>query len=128
MIITKLVKRGNGFYKKEAKFSEPVQEGKKALRSEEMLNATVEIDGKVFNSDEDSMNRLDRVIDVANWKYNQAIAGGATNATAYDQVYVQQTVNWKTADNQWLTFPVETLCKVQEKALLNLETIWGKWG
>ncbi|WP_027854437.1 hypothetical protein [Marinobacterium litorale] len=109
-------------------YKPPVLEGTKALRAEESLNQTVTVDGFTFQTDEESMDRMDRVVDIANWKFNQAVAQGATATEAYNAVYLGNTVPWKTADNNMGQFTIELICRVQEQALNLLGETWVKYG
>ena len=128
MLSYKKVSVDNGFFKNVPVFSEEVPEGSKALRTNEIVTSIVEIEGVRFNSDENSVNRMDRVIELANWKFNQAIASGVSVSEAYASVYVQALVPWKNADNAFVSVSVETLCKVQELGLHKLSEIWVKYG
>lgn len=119
--------RKNMFSKK-VEFSQPKIEDYKAYRSEEVLTTTVNHAGYTFEVDEASMDRFDRVIDMANWKYNQAVAQGMAPTDAYSYVYQNNSVTWKTYDNQFVSITIETICELQELALNNLQQIWVKWG
>lgn len=128
MLKYKKVSVDNGFFKNVPVFSEKAPEGSKALRTNEIVSSIVEIEGVRFNSDENSVNRMDRVIELANWKFNQAVATGVSVSEAYTSVYVETLVPWKNADNEFVDVSVETLCKVQEIGLHKLSEIWVKYG
>ena len=115
-------------FSKQVEFVDSPVTGKKAMRSEEMLSATVVVDGYVFNADEKAMDRIDRIVDLANWKYNQATASGVPAATAYNAVYIGNTLPWKTLDDQLITVTVEQLCKAQELAINQMGNIWVSYG
>lgn len=128
MLKTKIVDQGIEMFSKKVFFeTEPVV-GRKAHRSEEVVQSTITVNGITFDADESSMDRMDRVIDLANWKYNQQIALGVTPSDAYASTYSATTIPWKTADNQLINISVETICKAQELALENLAAIWVKYG
>lgn len=127
-MLTTTMQKDRKVYIKKTQFQPDSVEGNRALRSEEVLKAQVAVDGYVFDADENSMDRLDRVVDIANWRFNKAIAEGASSADAYAQVYLSTMVPWKTSDNQFGYFSVELLCRVQELALNQLAVIWMRYG
>jgi hypothetical protein len=101
--------------------SEPIK-GTKAQKTETIYNATVTYNDDVFDADEDSMNRMSRHIQLANYKFNKLSSEGESNA--YQQAYIDTTVDWKLADNSIQTVTIETLCKVQELAVENMTNRW----
>lgn len=121
-------KIGRNLYKNNAEFYEPTYRDNKAYRAEDVLNAEVTVNNITFDADEGSMDRLDRVIDLANWKFNQAVAAGQTYADAYTAVYQNTMVGWKSADNTFVNVSVETLAQVQEAAMNQLSVIWQQYG
>jgi hypothetical protein len=68
------------------------------------------------------MNRMSRHIQLANYKFNKLSSEGESNA--YQQAYIDTTVDWKLADNSIQTVTIETLCKVQELAVENMTNRW----
>lgn len=102
--------------------------GNRALRSEETTKQTVTVGSDTFDAREIDMDRMDRVVDIANWQYNRAVANGTSPADAYAQIYQNTTIPWKTADNVFGNFPIETICEAQEKALNQLASIWQSYG
>ena len=120
-------RRTKGFYSKSRLFTPKPIKDAKALRQEDIITSSVEVDGVIYNSDEDSMNRMDRVITVANWKFNQLISSGTSLQDAYKQAYLDNLVPWKLYHNECVQVTIETLCKVQEKALHNLNSLWFKY-
>ena len=125
---TSAINTGRNLFKKHAEYKQPTLENAKAYRAEDVQTATITYNGHRYNADEDSMNRLDRVVDVANWKYNKAVASGLSSADAYKSVYIGTSISWKSADNDWVTLTIEQLCEIQEFALNNLESIWNRYG
>ena len=129
MLNTKMIPSSNQqVFTKYVEFLENPTIGKKAYRSEEVVNSTVIVDNIQFDADETSMDRMDRIIDLANWKYNQTISQGVPAQTAYAAVYQSTEIPWKTADNQLVQVSVEQICRAQELALNNLGEIWVKYG
>lgn len=115
-------------FQKRVEFQEPPLEGKKALRAEDTLKLTVEVDGLLFDADEKSMDRMGRIVNIANWRCLQAMAAGATAPQAYQTVYVDTLVPWKTADNVMRQVPARAICAAQEKALFALSEVWVRYG
>lgn len=102
--------------------------GTRALRADEVEKLTVEAGGLVFDADEESMDRLDRVVSTATWRCLKAMAEGATVAQAYQAVFNDTSVPWKLANNTAQLVPVGVICEAQEKALYALSTVWTKYG
>lgn len=127
MLKEKIVQKSPVLFSKHIVYEEQPAEGKKAYRTDELTVATVTIDGVVFDSDEKSMDRIDRIVTVAGWKFNQALAAGVSPSDAYTAVYSTEIL-WKTHDNAFPMVSIKTLCKVQESALNNMGDIWVKWG
>lgn len=115
-----------GVFQKHTAYVEQHPEGHKAYRAHEVAKQIVTVDGITFNADEVAMDRMDRVIDLANWKFNQATASGVSVSDAYAQVYTMQ-IPWKTADNRLVQVTIETLCRAQELAINSLAAIWIKY-
>lgn len=114
-------------FKKHIEFQEEPAIGKKALRSEEVLNTIVEVDGMQFNADEMSMDRIDRLISLAGWKFDQAIKV-LSSEDAYNAVYLGIEVPWKLATDNLVVVNIEQLCRVQEISLNLLGATWVKYG
>lgn len=127
MLKEKIIQKSPVLFSKRIVYEEQPAEGKKAYRTDELTVATVLIDGVVFDADEKSMDRIDRIVTVAGWKFNQALAAGVSPSDAYAAVYSTKIL-WKTHDNAFPMVSIETLCKVQESALNNMGDIWVKWG
>ena len=113
-------------FNKKLSYFEPPVTGKKAHRADEVSKAVVEAAGMLFDADEGSMDRMDRVIDLANWKFNKATAAGLSASDAYQLVYMT-LIPWKTADNQLVQITVETLCEAQDAAVNQMGEVWVKY-
>ena len=118
--------KGGGMFKKEYTFAEEQPKNNQALRSEEVYNLTVEVNGLNFYADETSMDRMDRIVDLANWKFNKAQSMGLSAVDAYQQVY-GTVIPWKTVEGLQQV-SVETICVVQDTAVQKLGDIWVKYG
>lgn len=127
MLQERMIKQNNGIYKKHAEFRPTADEGAKAYRSNDLANSVITVNDIRFNIDETSMDRIDRLIEMANFQYNRAVYNGETQDDAYVSTYHRE-VNWKSADNEFHTVTIETLAEVQEKALINMNDIWQKYG
>jgi hypothetical protein len=127
-VVKKKEQTSNSMFNITAEYVEPTYTFTKAYRAEELEKSVVEHNGHLFNADERSMDRIDRLVDIANFKYNQAIYQGLSANTAYESVYQNQYIPWKTDDNQFIQVNIETLASVQEKALTKMSELWVKWG
>lgn len=125
-IVERLVKRSDILFSRQPVFVDDEVVGKKAHRADEVSKAVVEAAGMLFDADEGSMDRMDRVIDLANWKFNKATAAGLPASSAYQLVYMTM-IPWKTADNQLVQITVETLCEAQDAAVNLMGQVWVKY-
>jgi len=125
-MISETMVYSGGMYRKHIEYTDPKPQGTKALRALEVWSQVVEVDGVRFNADELSMDRMDRVLSIAGWKFNQAISQGVPAGAAYTAIY-ETTLPWVSADNIKLNVNVETLARVQEIALAKLGETWVKY-
>jgi hypothetical protein len=98
----------------------------KELRQKELDDAAVAVNTIEYDANESAMNRVDRILTLAGWKFNQALAAGATAAEAYESVY-KITVPWKGRDNEFHDVQIESLAKAQEAAINNMRVVWEKY-
>lgn len=98
-------------------------EGPKAKKSETINKATVEVGGVSYDADEQSMDRMGRVINAAYGQALQAIGSG-TDAQTAASAALGTTVSWKCADDVVRDVTVSTLVDVLESAKDNMATIW----
>jgi len=122
MLERKVIEISPQMYKNVYTFTEEPVKGTKAKKAETIYVSTVIYDGYEFDADEDSMNRMSRHIQLANYKFNKLSSEG--ESSAYHQAYIDSTVDWKLADNTIETVTIETLCKVQELAVANMTNSW----
>ena len=99
----------------------------KKQRAQELTSSTVVVDSIEYDADEAAMDRIDRILTLANWKFNQAVAGGMAAPEAYTAVY-NTTVLWKGKDNEFHEIKIETLAAAQESAINKMKTVWEKYG
>lgn len=122
------IEQNNGLFTKTIVYTDPTSINNTALRAEELITASVTVDGVEYDADEKSIDRIDRVISVAGARYNQAVAAGMSVSDAYESVYVNTIVPWKTKDNAFVSINGATLVEIQTKALENINTVWVKYG
>ena len=125
-MITEEMKLNGRVYIKQVRYDEPAPTGTKAFRAEAVRSSTVTAGGYQFDADEASMDRMGRVVDLANWKFNQALAAGTPASDAYQAVYTTP-VPWKTYDNQVVMVSVETLCQAQDAAVRLMGETWMRF-
>ena len=100
---------------------------KKVKRTEEIQTLEVITATAAFDADELSQDRMGRVVAVANFQYNKAVALGTSPAEAYAAIYGTE-VQWKGLDNTFYTLTIEELAEASELALQELSTTFIKYG
>lgn len=105
-------------------YVQPVVANKKALRSEDVLNLIVTVNAIDFDADEESQDRMSRVVSVANAQYNKLIASGATPGDAYTAIYHDNTVKWVGADNKEHLITIETLAAALDASVRLMGQKW----
>jgi hypothetical protein len=115
MIETKIVEFEPQHYGKLEYFFSDEVVGTKALKSERIYNSTVTIDDLVFDADEKSMDRMVRVIQVANWN--------ATRTNDYSSVF-NQTIDWKLNNNTVIPVTLEQLARALEASINLMSSTW----
>lgn len=98
----------------------------KSIRQKELDSAAVAVNSIEYDADESAMDRVDRILTLAGWKFNKALAAGATAAEAYDGAY-KITVPWKGTDNEFHDVQIESLAQAQEEAIHNMRSVWEKY-
>ena len=111
-------------FKKVSTFVTPELSGSKAIRAENVHTSTVQFEDLMFDANEDSMDRISRHIQLANYKYNRLCSMGTSPEESYLKAYVENLVSWKLADNSVTSISVEILCKVQELAVAQMTNTW----
>lgn len=89
-------------------------ESVKQVREQDLVQSVVTHNGLQFDADEAAMDRFNRLISIANAKYNLT-----SDPTVYDT-----TVAWKTRDNRFHNITIKDMIVIQEQCLLNLQNIW----
>jgi len=80
-----------------------------------------------FDADEVSMDRIDRIVEQANFTVLQKIAQGEDPKIAYKEIFQDTLIPWKCADGVMRSVSIETLAHVQRYALENMKKIWKKY-
>jgi|GEM_PF-4463255 len=127
LIETRIV-HGPHYFTKKRTFAEEEQTDKKAERAEDLYSQRVTVGLHEYDAGERSMDRIDRVLTLANAKMNGAIAQGLTFQQAWQAVYVDTAVPWKMADNSIQIVNAQTLMQVQDAAMEGMKQIWLKYG
>jgi hypothetical protein len=128
MIKKEITKISKSFFKKTEFYDPPLYEGFKAYRAQEIDSLTVSYGGYTFEANERAMDRMDRVVDIANWEFNKAVSQGMPPANAYATVYEDTYLPWKMTDDTINSVTVETICNAQRLALNELANVWVKYG
>lgn len=139
MAIKTTTKSLSPFYKETVQeFCEEPYLDKKANRAEDLYTQTVTYDGHTYDAGERSMDRIDRVLTLANALMNATITGllaadpnktmQQAHSEAYVAVYQTRPVPWKMADNSIAVVNAETLVHVQDQAMEGMKAIWLKYG
>ena len=97
----------------------------KQMKIEKLDSVIITHNTVAYDADGRSIGNMSAVMGVANFKFNQAVAGGATYADAYQAIYKDSTVFWKGADNKLHKVQIESVCKVLEKSMLEVANIIG---
>lgn len=124
MLESKIVELSPQLYTKDFTFTQDAITGKKAQRTELIYTSTVTYGGWEFDADEESMNRMNRYIQLANYKFNYDISNDKDMAEAYRDNYMNTTLNWKLTDNSIQQVNIEQLIAVFKLATDNMASKW----
>lgn len=123
MLVENKVKHGH-LYKKEVSYVQDPIKDKKAIKQQAKDELVVNINSVPFDGDTDSINYMSSVVALANAKFNQALASGATAEEAYNLIY-KTTIKWKNANNTISNVQVETIVKALEDTMNEVATVIG---
>lgn len=119
----------------EAEFKEFVQgteQGKamwqlaKEQREEALTSQIANLRGIRFNIDEVAMDRFNRLISIANAKYNQAVLSGVSTQEA-SAIY-ETKIQWKSADNEFVEISIQDMCELLENGMRQMQVLWERVG
>ena len=116
------VKRLGGF--QETLSELPVKKGKRALEMEAQI---VSVQGVAYNTDETSLDRMNRLISLANMEFNYRLSLGETPAVAYANVYNNQTASWVGADNLPHTVQYASIAEALKQGMMAMGITWAKY-
>lgn len=124
MITTEIQRLQEHLYTKVTTFAEKTATGLKATRAESVYTTTVTYNDKVYDANEQSMNRMARYLHVALYEFTAAISSGTAAADAFAAAYTNTSVNWKLADNTTSDISIEDLAEVYKLAVANMQQLW----
>ena len=123
MLVENKVKHGH-LYKKEVSYVQDPIKDKKAIKQQAKDELVVNVNSVPFDGDTASINYMSSVVALANAKFNQALASGATVEEAYELIY-KTTIKWKNANNTISNVQVETIAKALEDTMSEVATVIG---
>ncbi|WP_294962034.1 hypothetical protein [Sulfurimonas sp.] len=86
--------------------------------------STSEVHTILYDTDEKSMDRMNRIVSLANAEYNYRVSVGETPASAYEVTYKTQTIDWTGADNKSHKVMVESIVQALRAGMINMGEIW----
>ena len=96
--------------------------GKKAVKLHKKLTAIINVDGKKFQADTESINFMSSTLAISNFNFNKLLAAGKTPQEAFDLVYNRE-LGWKDAENKWTNVTVDQIGGNLEKAMYRIKDI-----
>ena len=91
----------------------------------ELEGLVIEHNTVAYDANGKAIGNMAAVLGVANFRYSQMVASGIAVADAYQVVYKDTTIGWKTANNSISTVQVESVAEALEKSMNELATIIG---
>jgi len=79
----------------------------------------------VYNADGKAINNMSGVVNLANWNFNKAVAGGTSASDAYQAIYKGTKINWKSANNEIHTIQVEAICEALNSSMKKIAKVIG---
>jgi len=115
-----------GTMKRKGGFNEAlsVVSSKKGNRAIALESNTVTLSGIEYDANEISMDRLNRIVSLANAEYNYRVSVGELPADAYKATYKDQKVTWIGVDNLPHLVQVESLIEVLRASMTEMGAIW----
>ena len=78
----------------------------------------------MFDANGKAIGNMSAVMGIANFKFNQAVAQGASSSDAYTAIY-KSTISWRGADNKPHEVQIESICQALEKSMMSVSDILG---
>jgi len=97
----------------------------KAEKESTLEKLTITTNTVMYDANGKAIGNMSAVVNVANWKYNQAVARGYEPLEAYTAIYKNTKVDWIGADNKTHTVAVESICEALEASMLEVATVLG---
>ena len=97
----------------------------KEVKLKELDTLKVEANTILYDADGKSLGNMASVVAIANWKYNQAVAGGTAVDDAYKAVFKDTILNWRDADNVVHQVQVESICEALEASMKQIAVVIG---
>jgi len=103
-----------------------LQAKQKTKENKDLLisKSTAEVHTILYDTDEKSMDRMNRIVSLANAEYNYRVSVGETPASAYEASYKTQTVDWTGADDKPHKVMVESIVQALRVGMTNMGEIW----
>lgn len=97
----------------------------KAVKVKELDELIIEHNTVAYDANGKAIGNMAGVVALAGFKFNKAIAEGTSPAVAYQAIYKDTTIGWKTVDNSISMVQVESVCEALEKSMIKLSEIIG---
>jgi len=126
MLTSKTVEIQPQMFKKVYTFYDDIIQGYKAQKTETINNSTIEFNGWVFDSDEKSIGRMSRYLQISTITMLKDQSNGMTTSDAWQKNYVDNKIQWKLNDNNIQEISVEQLFEVYTMCVHNMSNNWLK--
>lgn len=110
------------FYDREFKEWQPI----KKQRDNALQGLKIRFNGVSLDANEEAMNRINRILSLANAKFNKELSKGTNATLAYESIY-HSKIEWKDSKNKFVEVSVEHLALFLELALFEQNRLWRKY-
>jgi len=94
-------------------------------KKETLEKLQVELDNIKFDANVNALGNMNAVVNLANWNFNKLLANGIAPEDAYEDIYINMQIKWKTADNNVVPITIEVVCNALEKGIKTVAEIVG---
>jgi hypothetical protein len=126
MLTSKTVEIQPQMFKKVYTFYDDIIQGYKAQKTETINNSTIEFNGWVFDSDEKSIGRMSRYLQISTITMLKDQSNGMTTSDAWQKNYVDNKIQGKLNDKNIQEISVEQLFEVYTMCVHNMSNNWLK--
>ena len=91
----------------------------------ELAELTVKTNTVLYDANRKALSSMSGVVNIANWRFNQAIANGTDVADAYKAIYKDTTIGWRGADNVTHNVKIESVCEALENSMKAVAHVIG---